>query len=151
MCRSFSMAFLFALCFVSSPLHAGGWLLDQSSKESILATLNELEANSQTLKANLQTAIENSDRLDSNLTTALSNLATSENNLREARQKLSDSEANLSEVSALLTKTSEDLKKSEASFKAYQRSELARGIGWATGGAVVGGLAVFLLHLFHAF
>lgn len=146
MCRSFSTAFLLALCFVSSPLVAGGWLLDQSSKESILATLNELEANSQTLKANLQTAIENSDRLEDNLTTALSNLATSENNLREARQRLADSEANLAEVSALLTKTSEDLKRSEASFKAYQQSEALRIGAWSGGALIVGLIIGFLAH-----
>lgn len=150
-CKSSFLAFSLALCF-ALPLQAdGGFLLDQKARNDIFVTLNELESNLQALRISLQSANENVTRLDERLTSALNNLAKSEKSLTEARQKLADSEASLAEVQATLTQVSQALTASEESFKAYQRSELARGLGWATGGAVVGGLAVFLLHLFHAF
>jgi len=113
-------ALLLALCFVSPSLSAGGFILDQSSKDDILMTLSELESNLLTLRENLNQSREISGKLDDDLQVLSLRLKNTEKLLREAVLNLESSESSLQAVKLSLTQASQALTALEKSFNDYR-------------------------------
>lgn len=132
------MRFLFLL-LLSSPLSAGGFLMDSQAKAESLTILSELETDLSLLKEALRKATDNATRLDEDLRLSLLKLANSEKLLHEVKLNLEASEASLTVVQELLTQASQALEDSEQSLKDFQRWELIK-----IGVAVVVGFCVGL-------
>lgn len=129
----FTALSLVFLCVVSSSWSIG-FLLDPASRDDILTTLNELEANSQTLRKTLTESQNSVTKLSDDLQALSLKLGNTEKLLREAKQNLESSEASLAVVKMQLTQASQALTALEKSLKDYQFWEWIKiGAGVLTG------------------
>ena len=140
----FTALSLVFLCVVSSSW-CTGFLLDQKSRDDILTTLNELEANSQTLRKTLTESQNSVTKLSDDLQALSLKLGNTEKLLREAKQNLESSEASLAVVKMQLTQASQALTELERSLKDYQRWEVFKIAGAFTLGGLTGLLIGLIL------